>query len=88
MLTPQLTFVALLIVQALHLLHHRLAKRHISFAEVASALVLCIPLTALPPVLLMTMHLALASIQVVGSVWIRRLSPDWSGTGSPLARLG
>ena len=88
MLTPQLTFVALLIVQALHLLHHRLAKRHISFAEVASAVVLCIPLTALPPVLLMTLHLALASVQVVGSVWIRRLSPDWAGAGSAFARLG
>lgn len=88
MLTPQLTFVALLIVQALHLLHHRLAKRHISFAEVASAFVLCIPLTALPPVLLMTLHLALASVQVVGSVWIRRLSPDWAGAGGAFARLG
>ena len=37
MLNPQNTYVALLIVQALHLLHHRLAKRHISFAEVISA---------------------------------------------------
>lgn len=32
-LTPQTTYVALLIVQTAHLLHHRLAKRHISFAE-------------------------------------------------------
>lgn len=88
MLTPQLTFTFLLTAQALHLLHHRLAKRHISFAEVASAFVLCIPLKALPPPLLMTMHLALASVQVVGSLWIRRLSPDWSGAGSLFARLG
>lgn len=88
MLTPEITFTVLLVVQALHLLHHRLTKRHISFAEVASAFVLCIPLTALAPPLLMTMHLAFVAVQVVGSVWIRRLSPDWSGAGSPFARLG
>jgi hypothetical protein len=87
-LTPQLTFTVLLIVQALHLLHHRLAKRHISFAEVLSALVLCIPLTAMAPAFLMVMHLGLASVQVVGSMWIRRLSPDWSQGGGVLARLG
>lgn len=40
MLTPQVTYVALLVVQAFHLLHHRLAIRHISFAEVISAVVL------------------------------------------------
>ncbi len=39
MLTPENTYIALLVVQALHLLHHRLTKRHISFAEVTSALV-------------------------------------------------
>ena len=43
MLTPQTTYIALLVVQALHLLHHRLTKRHISFAEVVSAIVLCVP---------------------------------------------
>ncbi len=43
MLTRQNTYIALLVVQAFHLLHHRLAKRHISFAEVVSAVVLCIP---------------------------------------------
>lgn len=43
MLTPQNTYIALLIVQALHILHHRLAKRHISFAEVVSSIVLCVP---------------------------------------------
>lgn len=36
---PQITYFVQLGVQALHLLHHRLAKRHISFAEVASAAV-------------------------------------------------
>ena len=88
MVTPEITFTVLLIVQALHLLHHRLTKRHISFAEVPSAFVLCIPPMALPPVLLMTMHLALVAVQVIGSGWMRRLSPDWSGAGSPFARLG
>lgn len=43
MFTPQSTYIALLVVQALHLLHHRLTKRHISFAEVISAVVLCVP---------------------------------------------
>ena len=58
MLTPELTFTALLIVQALHLLHHRLVKRHISFAEVVSAAVLCIPpsIALVPGVLLMAVH--------------------------------
>ena len=36
-MTPSFTFAVLLVVQALHLLHHRLAKRHISFAEVLEA---------------------------------------------------
>ena len=79
MLTPQATYVALLVVQALHLLHHRLAKRHISFAEVASAIVLCVPPQApAPGWLLMGAHLALIAVQVVGSLWIRKLSPEWT----------
>jgi hypothetical protein len=79
MLTPQSTYVALLVVQALHLLHHRLAKRHISFAEVVSAVVLCVPPWApLPAWLLMGAHLALITVQVVGSLWIKKLSPNWS----------
>ena len=77
-MTPELSYFALLIVQTLHLLHHRVAKRHISYAEVVSAAVLCIPPSApLPPGLLIGAHLALCGVQVVGSVWIRRLSPDW-----------
>lgn len=76
--SPEITYVVLLVVQALHLLHHRLAKRHISFVEVLSAGVLCVPLSApVPAPLLVTAHLALAAVQVVGSIWIRRLSPDW-----------
>ena len=79
MLTPQSTYLALLVVQALHLLHHRLAKRHISFAEVVSAIVLCIPPWApLPAYLLMGAHLTLIVVQVIGSLWIKKLSPNWS----------
>jgi len=79
MFTPAHTYVALLIVQALHLLHHRLAKRHISFAEVVSATVLCFPpfLIALPALLFMGVHLFLITVQAVGSIWIRKLSPEW-----------
>lgn len=80
MIDPQTTYAALLVVQLLHLLHHRLAKRHISFAEVLSAAVLCVPpSTPLPAWLLMSTHLSLISVQLVGSVWIRRLSPEWQG---------
>lgn len=79
MLTPQTTYLALLVVQALHLLHHRLAKRHISFAEVISAVVLCVPpWTPLPPLAFIVVHLSLIAVQVVGSVWIKKLSPQWS----------
>jgi hypothetical protein len=78
-LNPAETYVALLVVQAFHLLHHRIAKRHISYAEVVSAVVLCFPpfLVQLPGVLFMTVHLLLIAVQVVGSLWIRKLSPDW-----------
>jgi membrane protein YqaA with SNARE-associated domain len=80
MLTPVHTYVALLIVQAGHLLHHRLAKRHISFAEFVSAVVLCFPplIVALPSIVFMSAHLLLIAVQIVGSIWIRKLSPAWS----------
>ena len=79
MLTVQTTYSALLIVQALHLLHHRVAKRHISFAEVISAGVLCVPpwTTSVPAWLLMGAHLILIAVQIVGSFWIKKLSPNW-----------
>ena len=78
MLNPQNTYIALLVVQALHLLHHRLSKRHISFAEVISAVVLCVPPWApVPALLLMAAHLGLIAVQVVGSLWIKKLSPEW-----------
>ena len=77
-LTPQITYVALLLVQTAHLLHHRLAKRHISFAEVASSAILCVPLTlGLPAWIYVAGHLLMIAVQVVGSIWIRRLSPAW-----------
>jgi len=79
MLTPEWTYAALLVVQALHLLHHRVTKRHISFAEVVSAAVLCVPpsTTLLPAMLLMGAHLLLIAIQIIGSLFIQKLSPDW-----------
>jgi hypothetical protein len=78
-LNPVHTYVALLVVQAFHLLHHRLVKRHISFTEFIGAAVLCFPpfLVQLPAVVFMTAHLSLIAVQVVGSLWIRKLSPDW-----------
>jgi len=78
MLTPQTTYIGLLIVQALHLLHHRVTKRHISFAEVVSAMVLCVPPWApLPALVMMGAHISLIIVQIVGSVWIKKLSPNW-----------
>jgi hypothetical protein len=77
-LTPQATYIALLVVQTAHLLHHRLAKRHISFAEVASSAILCVPLTlAIPGWLYSTSHIVMIAVQIVGSLWIRKLSPTW-----------
>ena len=66
---PEHTYFVLLVVQALHLLHHRLAKRHISFVEVVAAGVLAIPphWSAVPPLALMAAHLLLSATQVVGS---------------------
>ncbi|MBA3715004.1 MAG: hypothetical protein H0W76_21525 [Pyrinomonadaceae bacterium] len=80
MLTPQTTYVALLVVQALHLLHHRITRRHISFAEVIPAVVLCVPhfVVALPAWLFMGAHLTLIAIQIIGSLLIKKLSPEWS----------
>jgi uncharacterized membrane protein len=79
MLTPEITYIALLVVQALHLLHHRVAKRHISFAEVISAVVLCVPpwTTSIPAWLLIGAHIVLILVQIIGSLWIKRLSPNW-----------
>lgn len=76
---PENTYFVLLCVQAAHLLHHRLAKRHISFAEVLSALVLCIRPQAVPALapFLPWVHLGLVAVQIVGSAFIKRLSPDW-----------
>jgi len=82
MLTPESSYWALLAVQALHLMHHRAAKRHISYAEVTTAVVLCVPpgVGWVPPIMLMTVQLALITVQVIGSAWIRPLSPTWAAT--------
>lgn len=79
MLTPTVTYMALLVVQAFHLFHHRLSKRHISFAEVISAAVLCVPpfVVSLPAWLFVAVHLSLIAVQIVGSFWIKKLSPEW-----------
>lgn len=82
MTTPEITYVALLVVQAFHLLHHRLAKRHISFTEVLSAAALCVPPSAgLPAPILVSVHVALISVQVMGSLFIQRVSPNWKKLG-------
>ena len=79
-LSPAHTYVALLVVQTLHLFHHRLVKRHISFAETISSLVLCFPpfLIALPAVVFISAHITMIVVQIVGSIWIRKLSPSWT----------
>jgi hypothetical protein len=76
---PAQTYFLLLIVQALHLLHHRLAKRHIGFTEVLAGTVLLVPPGSMlvPAFVLVAAHLLLITAQVVGSLFIRRLSPDW-----------
>lgn len=86
--SPQTTWFILLTIQFLHLLHHRLAKKHVSFVEVISGGVLLVPPDApLPAVLLVGAHLVLSLIQIAGSIWIDRLSPDWSrSAASPAAR--
>lgn len=77
--SPQNTYIALLVVQALHLIHHRLVKRHISFVECITGLVLIYQPAFgwAPGVLVSAVHFVLIGIQIVGSIWIKRLSPDW-----------
>ncbi len=87
-LTPVATYSLLLFVQAAHLLHHRLAKRHISFVEVVTGMVLCVPPTvAVTAWLMMGAHLTFVVIQLVGSVWIDRLSPRCDHARQTLHRM-
>ncbi len=76
-MSPETTYTVLLVVQALHLLHHRLVRRQISFVEGAAALLLCVPPTtaAVPAQLLVAAHLTFCGIQIIGSLWIAKLSP-------------
>lgn len=76
MLTPETTWMLLASVQALHLLHHCLVKRKISLVEPLAAAALLVPLSALPAAALMSLHVSLAAIQTIGSLWIRKLSPE------------
>lgn len=77
------TWGLLAVVQTLHLLHHRLARRHISLAEVTSSSLLLVPPAAglVPDLVLAAGHGLMAAVQVAGSIWIDRLSPDWSMLG-------
>ena len=90
LLTPDVTWMALLAVQTLHLLHHLLTKRHISIVEVLTSAALLIPTMAGPvaSLLLMMLHLGLILVQLVGSIWIRRLSPGCGDERSFWASLG
>lgn len=74
------SWILLAVVQTGHLLHHRLARRHISFAEVTSSALLLVPPGGglVTDLVLAAGHATMAAIQVVGSIWIDRLSPDWS----------
>lgn len=74
------SWILLAVVQTGHLLHHRLARRHISLAEVTSSALLLAPPGAglVPDLVLATAHGTMAAVQLVGSIWIDRLSPDWS----------
>ena len=77
-LTPELTRAVLAASLALHLLHHRVAKRHISLVEVVSASLLLVPVTGPAPAwLLMSAHVAFTAMQAIGSLYITRLSQDW-----------
>lgn len=79
LLNPAISYPVLLAVQAFHLLHHRLTKRHISFAEVITAFVLLAGTSVflLPGWAIAFSHWVLVAVQLVGSVWIKRLSPKW-----------
>ncbi len=89
-LTPEITWSALLAIQTLHLLHHLLAKRHISVVEVltSAALLVPIPSGATAGLLLMILHTGLIVVQLIGSIWIRRLSPGCGDEKSVWATLG
>lgn len=76
----QNTYFLLLCAQAAHLFHHRLAKRHISFAEVIAGAVLCVRPGTVQIVdgFLPWVHLGLAAVQIVERAFITKLSPDWN----------
>lgn len=75
----QNTWMLLMVTQAAHLFHHRLAKRHISFVEVITGILLCLHPASFPGISpwMPAAHLVLVAIQIAGSLFINRLSPDW-----------
>ena len=79
LLDAQNTYFMLLITQAAHLFHHRIMKKHISFVEVIASVILCIPPQAFPGIstYLALVHIGLVCVQIVGSIFIQKLSPDW-----------
>ena len=71
-LTSHAANLALLVVQTAHLLH-RLAKRHISFADVPSSAILCFALAlGLPGMALQHRASRMIAVQLVG----KRLDPQ------------
>ncbi len=90
LLTPDTTWLALLAVQTLHLLHHVVTKRHISVVEVltSAALLIPVPVGAVAGLLLMILHVGLILVQFVGSIGIRWLSPGCGSQRSYWATLG
>ena len=50
----------------------------LTLAEVVPAFVRSIPLSSLPAWLLMTTHTSPNLVQVLGSIWIERLSAKWA----------
>lgn len=71
------TYTALLIVQALHLLHHRLVRRQISYVEGVTGLLLCVNPAWMPwSEALAVAHITAISVQIIGSLFIYRLSPS------------
>jgi len=76
MVDPNLTQIVLGVALALHLAHHRLAHRHISFVEVFAAGLLTLPTTQFPLPIAVA-HLGTVAVLAMGSLSIRKLSPAW-----------
>ncbi len=70
------TYMTLMVVQAFHLLHHRIVRCQVSYVEGITGLVLCIKPTWINfPEVLIAAHLILVIIQIIGSIFIKKLAP-------------